>query len=142
MYKDFANPTALELFSVNILVRNLQFTMNTLSVAVPGIFSDDATYMPLVYKMLRSPLFALSDEEALQMVEDSFCREHDGFHVAAKYHQRALKQNLEYVEGIEHLLGVNRELKVMRSASIAQSLENNIKAFRNFRQSLLKDNLK
>ncbi|MGF1478602.1 MAG: hypothetical protein ACFB4I_03825 [Cyanophyceae cyanobacterium] len=132
MYKDFAKPTALELLSVNLLVRNLQFTMSTLSGAVPGIFSDDAAYMPLVYEMLRSPLFALSAEEALQMVEDSFCREHDGFHVAAKYHQRALKQNLEYVEGIEHLSGVNRELKVMASASVSKSLQNNIETFHNF----------
>jgi hypothetical protein len=140
MYKDFAKPSAWELLVVNVLVRNLQFTMNTLSCAVPGIFSDDAAYMPLIYEMLRSPLFDLSAEEALQTIEDSFCKEHDGFHVAAKYHQRALKQNLEYLEGIDSLLGVNRELKIMASASIAKSLKNNIQAFQRFRQALLKSN--
>ncbi|MGL5940001.1 MAG: hypothetical protein ACRC2S_06375 [Waterburya sp.] len=96
--------------------------------------------MPLVYEMLRSPLFNLSAQEALQMVEDCFCQEHDGFHVAAKYHQRALKQNLEYLEDIDHLSGVNRELKVMNSASISKSLQNNIKAFQEFRQTVLKNN--
>ncbi len=141
IYKDFSKPTSLELFLVNILVRNLQLTMNTLSCAVPGIFSDDAAYMPLVYEMLRSPLFNLSAGEALQMVEDSFCREHEGFHIAAKYHQRALKQNLDYLEGIDHLLGINRELKVMSSASIAKSLNNNIKTFQSFRQAMLKGNI-
>lgn len=140
MYKDFAKPTAWELLVVNVLVRNLQFTMNTLSCAVPGIFSDDAAYMPLIYEMLRSPLFDLSAEEALQTIEDCFCREDDGFHVAAKYHQRAFKQNLEYLEGIDGLLGVNRELKIMASASIPKSLKNNIQAFQRFRQALLKSN--
>jgi hypothetical protein len=140
MYKDFAKPTSLEVFLINTLVRNLQMTMNTFSGAVPGIFSDDAAYMPLVYEMLRSPLFNLSAQEALQMVEDCFCQEHDGFHVAAKYHQRALKQNLEYLEDIDHLSGVNRELKVMNSASISRSLQNNIKAFQEFRQTVLKGN--
>ncbi|MGL5940002.1 MAG: hypothetical protein ACRC2S_06380 [Waterburya sp.] len=54
MYKDFAKPTSLELFLVNILVRNLQSTMNTFSGAVPGIFSDDAAYTKSVsYRLLK-----------------------------------------------------------------------------------------
>jgi hypothetical protein len=136
LYKDFGAPNNYDTIMANMGVLVVQRTVNTLSASVPGIFSDDKFYMPLIYKMLQTPLFGLSAADALHVVEESFCQEHEGFHVAAKYHQRALSDNLKYVEGLNHLWPVNRELMVMRTASMQKSLKNNISTFKRFSQDV------
>jgi hypothetical protein len=136
LYKDFPKANPWEIFASNILVSEVQKTMNKLSSTVPGIFSDDTVYIPLVYRLLQTPLFSMSASEALEMLEKNFCQEHEGYHIAAKYHKRALTQNLEYVEGLDHLTSANRQLRVMASASIEQTLKNNMSAFRHFSKSL------
>ena len=133
--KEFDKPNSLDIFLANEMIRGVQYSFNALSCAVPGIFSDDAQYMPLVYEMLQSPLFNLSTQEALLLMEKSFCQEHEGFHVAAKYHHRAFTQNLEFVAGLDYLYPVNRELRVVASTSIDEAIKNNISAFQRFSKS-------
>lgn len=135
LYKDFPVPSTVEQFVANMGVYGVQRTIQTLSGAVPGIFADDADYMPLIWQMLQTPLFGMSAREACTAVEKNFCREHDGFHVAAKYHQRALSDNLKYIEGLDYLWPFNRELRMMGSATIAKSLKNNALSFKRFSQS-------
>ncbi len=133
LYKDFGKPSRADRFISNMGVLTVQRTVNSLSCAVPGIFSDDKYYMPLIYQMLQSQLFGLSSTDALKTIEQAFCQEHEGFHVAAKYHQRALSDNQKYVEGLDYLWPINRELKTMASASIPKSLQNNATAFKRFK---------
>lgn len=136
LYQEFGQPSRFEQFLANMGVMRVQRTLNHLSSAVPGIFSMDSDYMPLVYKMLQTPLFGLAAPEALNVVKQAFCQEHEGFHVAAKYHQRALSDNQKYVEGLDYLWPVNRELKVMSTASIPKALRNNVVSFQRFQKSL------
>jgi hypothetical protein len=132
MYKDFGQPSRFETFASNFGVKKVQMTMNTLSGCVPGIFADDRPYMALVFRMLQKPLFGMNAKEALEMTEKCFCREHDGFHVAAKYHKRAFNDNRNYVDGIEYLTPANRELRIMSEASLAKSMKNNRASFDRF----------
>jgi hypothetical protein len=136
MRKDFGKPDALDVFLANGMIKEVQYSMDELSCAVPGIFANDAQYIPFVYEMLRSSLFGLSHQEALLLIEKSFCQEHEGFQVAAKYHHRALTQNLEFVADLEYLNSYNRELRVMASASIDKAIKNNIAAFQRFSKSV------
>lgn len=136
LMKDLGSPSSLDVFMANRLVKGVQSTVNKLSCAVPGIFADDSQYIPLIYEMLQTDVFGMTQAEALQAVEKSFCTEHEGFHVAAKYHDRAFKQSLEFVSDLDYLNDENRNLKVMASTSVEKTIANNILAFQRFRQEL------
>lgn len=136
LHKDFKKPTPLEKWTANLGVVTTQKTMNALSGTVPGIFSPDHQYIPLVYRLLQTPLFGMSPQDALNMTEQCFCQEHEGFHVAAKYHERALNDNRAYIKDLDYLSPANRELRIMSSASISQSLRDNRRAFKKFARSL------
>jgi hypothetical protein len=136
LYKDFGKPSGTEIFAANLGILGVQRTMQDLSGAVPGIFSPDDHYFPLFYRMFQTPLFGMSATEALQMLERCFCHEHEGFHVAARYHEKALSDNRKYVDGLDHLWPINRELKIMARASIPAALKNNARAFQRFRKTV------
>ncbi|MDX2270501.1 MAG: hypothetical protein NW237_00935 [Cyanobacteriota bacterium] len=135
LYKDFPKPSLLDRSLSNIGVLGVQRTVRHLSAAVPGIFSEDRTYLPLVDKMLQSPLFGLSASESLRLLQASFCQEHEGFHVGAKYHQRALSDNRKYVDGLDYLWPINRDLRIMASASIEKALKLNQQAWQEYTQT-------
>lgn len=138
IYQDFKPPTAFEKLTVNAMVRSIQFSMNELSITVPGIFTKDDQYFSTIYKMLQKPLFGMSSRDALEAMEKSYCYEHEGYHVAAKYHQRALIKNIEFVEDLDHLASFNRELRIMSMASIDKAVKANTVAFRSFQRKVVK----
>ncbi|MGD1896235.1 MAG: hypothetical protein ACFB16_04690 [Phormidesmis sp.] len=138
IYRDFKQPNAFEKLTVNAMVRSIQFSMNELSVTVPGIFSQDEQYFSTIYKMLQKPLFGMSSQEALNEMGKAYCQEHEGYHVAARYHARALAKNTEFVQDLDHLADFNRELKIMSTASIEKAIRANTAAFRRFRKKTVK----
>ena len=93
-YKNAFQPNAYEKFVANWMFKNLQSSLlGGLSGVLPGrCVKDDADFMYFFYKVLRSPLFEMSGEEALAWIETCFCHEHDGFHVTLKYHKRLLAE--------------------------------------------------
>lgn len=136
IYRDLKPPTAFEKLTVNAMVRSIQFSMNNISATVPGIFSNDAQYFSSIYKMLQKPLFGMSSSEALEAMEKSYAYEHQGYHVAAKYHARALAKNTEFVQDLDHLAGFNRELRIMSQVSVEKAVKQNRIAFRRFSQKI------
>jgi hypothetical protein len=79
----------------------------------------------------------MSSKEALVMMEKCFCHEHEGFQVAAKYHQRLLSDIHKYLDGLDYLWPVNREMRLMASvASISKAIQSNIKIFKEFSWSI------
>lgn len=143
LYKDFPKPTAYEKFMANLSIYMMQLTLlNGLSGAVPGSFVTDKTFiMPLVYKILQTPLFAMSAQEALDWIEKCFCHEHEGFHVNLKYHQRLFSELRRFFGGLDYAWPINREMRVMASAgSISKAIQNNIKDFNQFSRSIALEN--
>lgn len=139
LYKDFPEPTAYDKFMANMMIYMLQRNvLKGISGAIPGCFAGDGSFvMPLIYKLLRTPLFGMSAQEALLMMEKCFCQEHEGFQVAAKYHQRLLSDLRKFLEGLDYLWPVNRELRLMASASsISKAIQNNKKAFKQLSRSI------
>ncbi len=136
---DLGQPSSMDAYMANRLVRGVQSSLDNLACTVPGIFSDDSQYIPLIYEMLQTDIFGMTQSEALDALEQTYCQEHEGFHVAAKYHSRALKQNREFVSDLEYLNATNRDLKVMASASIDKTIANNISVFRRLRQEMTKN---
>lgn len=143
LYKDFPKPTAYEKFMANLSIYMMQLTLlNGLSGAVPGSFVTDKTFiMPLVYKILQTPLFGMSAQEALDWIEKCFCQEHEGFHVNLKYHQRLFSELRRFFGGLDYAWSINREMRVMASAgSISKAIQNNIKDFNQFSRSVSFEN--
>lgn len=136
LYRDFRKPTRLEVFLANEGTRKVQLTLNALSGAVPGVFSSDDQYIPQIYQLLQSRLFGMSSDEALAMTERCVCQEHEGLHVAAKYHDRALHDARSYVADMEYLYPKNRSLSYMAGPTVASSVQDNVRAFRRFRRTV------
>jgi hypothetical protein len=137
LYKDFSKPTAYEKFIANVTIYRAQSVgLSGLSGGLPGIFRTDASFISSFYRLLQSPVFNMSAQEALQWLDKCLCQEHEGFHVNLKYHQRLLSDLRRFFEEIDYLWSVNREMQIMATGgSISNAIESNIKAFEQFSRS-------
>ncbi|OKH26446.1 hypothetical protein [Chroogloeocystis siderophila] len=138
LYKDFPKPTAYEQFLANLTIYRAQsVVLKGLSGGLPAIFRSDASFMLSFYKLLQSPVFDMSAEEALQWLKRCLCQEQEGFHVTLKYHHRLLTELRRMFDPIDYLWPVNRELRLMAAGgSIHQAIQQNIKAFEQFSRSV------
>ncbi len=138
LYKDFSKPTAYEKFIANATIYRAQGVgLSGLSGGLPGIFRTDDSFLLSFYKLLQSPVFNMSDREALYWVEQCFCHEHEGFYLNLKYHGRLLADLRRFFADMDYLWPVNRELKLMASGgSIEQAIRSNTKAFEQFSRSV------
>lgn len=138
LYKDFPKPTAYEKFLANLTIYRAQsVTMSGLSGGLPAVFRSDASFILSFYRLLQSPVFDLSAQEALQWLEKCLCQEHDGFHLTFKYHQRLLSDLRRLFEDIDYLWPINRKMGLMASGgSISQAIQTNIKTFEQFSRSI------
>jgi hypothetical protein len=138
LYKDFSKPTAYEKFLANLTVYRSQVVgLSGLSGGIPATFRNDDTFVLSFYRLLQSPVFNMSSQEALEWLEKCMCQEHDGFHLTLKYHQRLLSDLRRLFEPIDYLWPVNHEMRVMASGgSIDKAIKNNIKAFDRFSKTV------
>ncbi len=139
LYKDFPRPTAYERFMANLAIYMMQLTiLNGLSAAAVASFYPDKLFvMPLVYKMLRSPLFGMSTQEALSWIEKCFCHEHEGLHLNLKYHQQLFSSLCQFFDKLDYTWSINREMRVMAAGtSISKTIQDNTKFFDKFSKSV------
>ncbi|PSB21059.1 hypothetical protein C7B76_05570 [filamentous cyanobacterium CCP2] len=141
LYKDFAKPTAYEKLIANLTIyRAQQVGLSGLSGAFPAIFRSDQDFMFSFYKLLQSPVFEMSEVDALYWLKKCLCQEHDGFHGNLKYHDRLLNDMRWHFSKLDYLWDVNREVRLMAAGgSIEKALQNNIKAFEQFSDSVAQD---
>ncbi|GET44090.1 hypothetical protein MiSe_89160 [Microseira wollei NIES-4236] len=139
LYKDFPKPTAYEKFLANLTIYRAQSVgLNGLSGGMPAIFRSDESFMLSFYRLLQSPVFNMSSQEAIEWLEKCLCQEHDGFHLTLKYHQRLLSDLRRLFDPIDYLWRANREMQVMaKGGSINQAIQTNIKAFEQFCRSVV-----
>ena len=143
MYKDFPKPTAYEKFLSGMMMKRMQKTMlGGLSGVLPGrCVNDDPLFMLFFYKLLKSPIFEMSEAETLDWMAKCFCQEHEGFQVALKYHQNLLETLRRFFTRLDYQWPVNREMKIMEAGgNIDKAIKNNIKSFERFVQSLHQNN--
>lgn len=135
LYKEFSKPTAYEKFIANWTIYLIQKNLhNGISGASPVFISkDNFSMMSFVQKILKSPIFGMSDTEALHWMQQCFTQEHQGFHSAMKCHQNLLSNIRRFSEELDYLLPVNREMRLMAGAgSIEKALRNNHQTFKQF----------
>ena len=138
LYKDFAKPTDYERFMCNLSIYMSQkCLLNGLSAGLPAIFQDDSCFIFAYYRLLRSPLFDMSTQDALHWLEKCLCHEHNGFHVNLKYHQRLSSELRSFFSQISYMWPVNREMRFMSAGgSITKAIQKNIKSFNEFSKSV------
>ncbi|WP_198954205.1 hypothetical protein [Moorena bouillonii] len=139
LYKDFSPPTAYEKFVANMAIYMMQHNvLSGISCIFPSeCVTDEPLFMLLCYKILRSPIFGMSSDEALNSMQQSLCQENEGFHVTLKYHQRLLSDLRRFFNDIDYLWPVNREMRLMDSAAnIDRAIQANIKSFKQFAKSV------
>ncbi|BAU67476.1 hypothetical protein STA3757_48980 (plasmid) [Stanieria sp. NIES-3757] len=138
-YKHLSPPTAYEKLIANLVVYLIQSTsFSGLSAISRYSFLGDSRYLiGFIYKLLKNPLFGMSDREALDWMEKCFCQEHEGFYLSAKYHQRLLLELRRFTDNFDYLWAVNREMKVMAAGgSVSTAIAKNTQTFKRFARQI------
>lgn len=138
VYKDFPKPTMYEQLLSNVIVLLVQRgLLSGLSAALPATFRDDVDFMPAYYRLLTSPVFKMSQKDALYWMERCLCEEHEGYHINHKYHQTLLNDMRRFFGQLEYLWPVNREMRIMaEGGSIEKAVKRNQIAFKQFASSV------
>ncbi|WP_016949100.1 hypothetical protein [Anabaena sp. PCC 7108] len=137
-YKTLPKPSTYEKLIANLAILQAQHeNLNAISGISSNRFLSDSNAIVFIMKLLQSPVFNMSKEEALQWIEKCLCHEHEGFHVNLKVHNHLLSDLRKFANQLDYLWPVNRNMSVMASgASIGKAIKNNIKAFNQFSLAL------
>ena len=125
-------PTTFERWVVNRGVAGCQRDHFNFSVVVNGIFWYDAATFPVIYKLLRSPVFGMDHGGALEMMESCFARESEGLASTMRTHSTAADSYCRFLEPVSWLDRANREMSIMRVNSAARYLACNRRALDRF----------
>jgi hypothetical protein len=138
VYKDFPKPTEYEKIIANLIIYNAQKgVLGGLSGGLPVTFRSDDAFLTSFYRLLKSPLFEMSTEEALFWLEKCICQEHEGFVANAQHHASLLSDFRRFFGHLDYLWLVNREMKIMAAgSSIKKAIANNIITFQRFSKQI------
>jgi len=125
-------PTRFERWVANLTLHGTQKDHFHFSTAINGLFWYDPALFPKVYKILRSPIFDMSREQAKAMMWDCFASESEGMHESARSREIAMNSYKEYLAGIAYVDGTNKEMAEMARNSVARHLETNRRELKKF----------
>lgn len=127
-------PSKLEMFIGNMALKGCQKDHYNFSTAINGIFWYDPALYPTIYKLLRSKIFGMSHDEALEAIRKSFCEESEGMLESYKTHRESVDSYKAYLQDFQYVNKENKELSLMASNSLAKHLHTNRKAFDIFKK--------
>lgn len=129
-------PTKFESHIANMSLWGCQKDHYNFSTAINGIFwYDPALYKP-IYKILRSNVFNMSHEDALNTIEKCFCYESDGAIESAKTHSEAVDSYKAYLADFKYVEKKNKDMQLMSRNNLNSHLKTNRKYFEKFKKSL------
>ncbi len=126
------SPTRFESWVANQALMGCQKDHYNFSIAIKGIFWYDPALFSMIYKLLRSPVFGMEDQEAKQMIAACFTKETDALHDSYKIHRTALESYKAYLDPIGYVSRDNKTMSHMGRSSIENYLHTNREAFRRF----------
>ncbi|MEO0801168.1 MAG: hypothetical protein AAFY57_02685 [Cyanobacteria bacterium J06642_2] len=138
LWNDFPEPTPYERLLVNLTVYMAQMNVTGgLSGAMPTVFRRDSYFELLLFRLLKSPVFEMSDSDALHWMKRCLCEEHEGFHANQEHHRRLLIEFRRFFEPMTFLWPINRNMQVMADGgSIEKALQLNANSFKDFARSV------
>jgi hypothetical protein len=125
-------PTKFERWVANLTLCGTQQDHFNFSTAINGLFWYDPALYPKIYKILRSPVFAMQPDEAKAMMRDCFASESEGLQQSARSREIAMNSYKEYLAGIDYVDRTNKEMAMMARNSIAQHLDTNRRELKKF----------
>ncbi len=125
-------PTKFESWVANQALSGSQQDHFHFSTAINGLFWYDPALYPKIYKILRSPVFQMTDQEAREMMRECFTKENEGLQLSAKSRQIAMDSYCEYLSGLEYVSRENKEMAIMRRNSVDKHVANNRRTLRKF----------
>jgi hypothetical protein len=138
--QDFeATANCYEKYLANLTVYLTQKSiLSGLAGGLIAVFRQEIDLLLLsYYKLLKSPVFNMPTEEALQWMEKCLCQEHEGFHANLKYHQRLHLDLCNLCDRLNYLWPVNREMRLMAAGgSIDRAIQTNTKALKQFASAI------
>ncbi|MEL6553720.1 MAG: P-aminobenzoate N-oxygenase AurF [Cyanobacteria bacterium J06621_11] len=129
---ELPGPTAFEKNVANLGIKGCQQDHSTFSVVINGIFWRDSSLYEVVYRLLRSPLFAMTHTEAKSMMVQCFTQPSEGLHQSFQTHQEAMRSYQAYIEPLSYVWRSNHEMSTMAVASIERYLKTQKKALPEF----------
>lgn len=133
LYKDFPKPSRLDVLVLNLMVYFIQKKVfSHYGSVIAGALGNDAVALPQAYRILRSKLFGFSHPEAMHMLEECFCKEHQGFHESAALMEQIRASARRSMADIDYLWKVNREMSALEGFRVEDALKRNRKSFRAF----------
>jgi hypothetical protein len=122
LYKEFNQPTLYEQLMANFMFyRGQEVLLSGLSGVLPATFRNDGTFLQPLYQILRSPIFGLDHQEALQRLAEGVCQEHDGYHMNLKHHRSPVLPAHALSVGRQPQPQADGERRVDRAQSAQQS---------------------
>lgn len=129
----FAPPKSYEKMIGNLMIYSTQLNLDGISAVIPYRFiKDNGSFVKIIFKLMTSPLFGLSEKDAIYWLKKCFAQEHEGFHLAYKNHQRLLLNLQQTFASVNYLWAANREMKIASSVRIESALTSSKKAFQEF----------
>ena len=125
-------PTRFERWVANLTLHGTQRDHFNFSTAINGLFWYDPALYPKVYKILRSPIFGMSREQAKAMMWDCFTTESEGLHQSARSREIAMNSYKEYLAGMGYVDGTNKEMAIMARNSTRRHLDTNRRELKRF----------
>lgn len=131
--KMLPKPSFFERFVMNRTVEGAQRDLRSFSVVGDGLNWHDPHTFSVVYKVLRSKVFAMTHADALHMMDRIYGQESDGLHQAYATHTTALASYRQYLDDIDYLTPANRRVEHAEGPDLPTVLEENRRALARFR---------
>lgn len=131
--KSLPNPTAYEKLVGNMGILGCQRDHSNFSVVVNGLFWYEPALFESIYKVLRSQIFNMDHQEALNMMQRCFCEENDAVHASFGTMNLAIESYKKFLDPLDYVNKQNKDLTLMRRMSVDKYLKTNRKAMRNFK---------
>lgn len=129
-----AKPNKLETLIGNMALNGCQKDHYNFSTAINGIFWYDPAMYDTIYKLMRSKIFNMGHEEAIEAIRKSFCEESEGMLASYKTHRESVDSYKAYLQDFQYINKENKELAIMASNTLEKHLKTNRDAFASFKR--------
>lgn len=129
-------PTKLESLIGNMALRGCQMDHYNFSTAINGIFWYDPAMYQTIYKIMRSKIFNMNHNDAVEAVRKAFCQESEGMLASHKTHRESVDSYKAYLHDFQYINRENKELALMASNNLEKHLRTNQKAFASWKRKV------
>jgi hypothetical protein len=128
-------PNRWESLVANLAIQGCQKDHFNFSTAINGIFWYDPALYATIYRVLRSKVFNFDHQQALDMIENSFCFENEGMLASQKTHRESVESYKSYLADFKYVNQDNKCMNLMSRNSLGRHLETNRREFKSFAAS-------